>query len=46
MSLKTILTEPNKLLRQISQPVEIVGDSKPTKMWVSHLMEKSNTQNF
>ena len=28
MSLKTILTEPNKLLRQISQPVEIVGDSE------------------
>ena len=28
MSLKTILTEPNKLLRQISQPVERVGDSE------------------
>ncbi len=28
MALKTILTEPNKLLRQISQPVEIVGDSE------------------
>ena len=26
MALKTILTEPNKLLRQISQPVEKVGD--------------------
>ena len=26
MVLKTILTEPNKLLRQISQPVERVGD--------------------
>jgi len=26
MALKTILTEPNKLLRQISQPVERVGD--------------------
>ena len=28
MAIKTILTEPNKLLRQISQPVEIVGDSE------------------
>jgi len=28
MALKTILTEPNKLLRQISQPVERVGDSE------------------
>ena len=28
MSLKKILTEPNKLLRQISQPVERVGDSE------------------
>ena len=28
MALKTILTEPNKLLRQISQPVESVGDSE------------------
>ena len=28
MSLKTILTEPNKLLRQISQPVERVGDAE------------------
>ena len=28
MALKTILTEPNKLLRQISQPVEMVGDSE------------------
>ena len=28
MTLKTILTEPNKLLRQISQPVERVGDSE------------------
>ena len=26
MAIKTILTEPNKLLRQISQPVESVGD--------------------
>ena len=26
MALKTILTEPNKLLRQISQPVEKVGE--------------------
>ena len=28
MSLKTILTEPNKLLRQISQSVESVGDAE------------------
>ena len=28
MALKTILTEPNKLLRQISEPVERVGDSE------------------
>ena len=28
MALKTILTEPNKLLRQISQPVERVGDAE------------------
>ena len=28
MALKKILTEPNKLLRQISQPVERVGDSE------------------
>ena len=28
MSLKTILTEPNKLLRQISKPVENVGDEE------------------
>jgi len=28
MTLKTILTEPNKLLRQISQPVERVGDAE------------------
>ena len=28
MALKKILTEPNKLLRQISQPVESVGDSE------------------
>ena len=28
MAIKTILTEPNKLLRQISQPVESVGDSE------------------
>ena len=26
MSVKTILTEPNKLLRQVSEPVESVGD--------------------
>ena len=28
MAIKTILTEPNKLLRQISQPVESVEDSE------------------
>ena len=28
MALKTILTEPDKLLRQISQPVERVGDAE------------------
>ena len=28
MAIKTILTEPNTLLRQISQPVEKVGDSE------------------
>ena len=28
MALKTILTEPNKILRQISQPVEKVGDAE------------------
>jgi len=26
MSVKTILTEPNKLLRQVSEPVKLVGD--------------------
>jgi peptide deformylase len=28
MSVKPILTEPNKLLRQISKPVENVGDEE------------------
>ena len=28
MSIKTILTEPNKILRQISKPVEKVGDEE------------------
>ena len=28
MTLKTILTEPNTLLRQISQPIEKVGESE------------------
>ena len=28
MSIKTILTEPNKILRQISEPVEKVGDEE------------------
>ena len=26
MTVRTILTEPNKILRQISKPVEKVGD--------------------
>ena len=28
MTVKTILTEPNKLLRQISQPVDHVGENE------------------
>jgi peptide deformylase len=32
MTVKTILTEPNKLLRQISEPVESVGDSEKQLM--------------
>ena len=28
MTIRTILTEPNKILRQISQPVEIVTDEE------------------
>ena len=28
MTVKTILTEPNQLLRQISKPVESVGDDE------------------
>ena len=32
MSIKTILTEPNKILRQISQPVEKVGDEEKELM--------------
>ena len=32
MSVKTILTEPNKLLRQVSEPVELVGDSEKQLM--------------
>ena len=32
MSVKTILTEPNKLLRQISESVEKVGDEERTLM--------------
>ena len=32
MSVKTILTEPNKLLRQISKSVEKVGDEERTLM--------------
>ena len=32
MSVKQILTEPNKLLRQISKPVEKVGDEERTLM--------------
>jgi peptide deformylase len=32
MSVKKILTEPNKLLRQVSKPVEKVGDEERTLM--------------
>ena len=32
MSVKTILTEPNNLLRQVSEPVESVGDSEKQLM--------------
>jgi len=32
MTVKTILTEPNKLLRQVSEPVESVGDSEKQLM--------------
>jgi len=32
MSVKTILTEPNKLLRQVSEPVGSVGDSEKQLM--------------
>jgi peptide deformylase len=32
MSVKTILTEPNKLLRQVSEPVKSVGDSEKQLM--------------
>ena len=32
MTVKTILTEPNKILRQISQPVEYVGENEQRLM--------------
>ena len=32
MTVKTILTEPNKLLRQISKPVEKVGKEEQNLM--------------
>ena len=32
MTIRTILTEPNKILRQISQPVEKVGDEEKELM--------------
>ena len=32
MTVKTILTEPNKILRQISQPVEHVGENEQKLM--------------
>ena len=32
MTVKTILTEPNKILRQISQPVEHVGENEQRLM--------------
>ena len=32
MTVKTIITEPNKLLRQISKPVEVVGKEEKKLM--------------
>ena len=32
MTVKTILTEPNKILRQISQPVDHVGENEQKLM--------------
>ena len=32
MTVKTILTEPNKLLRQISQPIDHVGEDEQKLM--------------
>ena len=32
MSVKKILTEPNKLLRQVSKPVEKIGDEERVLM--------------
>ena len=32
MTVRTILTEPNKILRQISQPVNSVGKEEQTLM--------------
>ena len=32
MSVKTIITEPNKILRQISKPVNIVGKDEQSLM--------------
>jgi len=43
MALKTILTEPNKLLRQISQPVERVGD--PERELMNDMLETMYTAN-
>ena len=37
MTIKTILTEPNTLLRQVSQPVEQVGE--PEKELMNDMLE-------
>jgi peptide deformylase len=41
MAVKTIITEPNKLLRQISKPVESVGKEEQqlmNDMWIQCMM--------
>ena len=43
MTVKTIITEPNKLLRQISKPVENVGESE--KKLVNDLFETMYNSN-
>ena len=32
MAIRTIITEPNKLLRQVSKPVEVVGSEEQKLM--------------